>query len=136
MRSELLKSIIEDIPDRLNDYIELKRDKSDIAYLLTESENANGSWYCSEYRAKEDIGKYWNEVTEFVQWHRDYMGDLPQWDVFLDTENFHCMFMIYAYEQVFYQACYNAGLDEDEYEIDQSFIDKIKEGLEDVTEIF
>ena len=136
MKSELLKLIIEDIPDRLKGYSGKTYDKSDTAYLLTESENNSGSWYCSSYKAKEAIGKYWDEVTEFVQWYKDNMGDLPSWDVFLDTENFHWMFMIYAYEQVFYQACSNAGLDKDVYEINDEFIAKITEGLKEVEEIW
>ena len=136
MKSELLQSIIKDIPDRLDYMIAIRKYKTDIATLLTESENNSGSWYCSSYKTKEAIGKYWNEVTEFVEWYKDQMGTLPEWDVFLDTEQFHCMFMIYAYEQVFYQACSNAGLDEDEYEINDDFIAKITEGLKDVEEIW
>ena len=136
MKSELLQSIIEDIPDRLDDMIATREYKTDIATLLTESENNSESWYCSTYKAKEAIQKYWNEIADFVDWYKSNIGGLPPYDPFSESELFHCIFMIYAYEQVFYQACSNAGLDEDEYEINDEFIAKITEGLKDVEEIW
>ena len=136
MKSELLKSIIEDIPDRLDDYIGTREYKEEIAYLLTESENANGSWYCSEYKAEQEIKKNFELCGDFVKWHKDIFGDEFTYNPFLETENFHCCMMICAYENVFNQAVSDHKKWNEEIEINDKFIEYVADHLKSVENIF
>ena len=51
----MLENIKEKVIDELREEIGQTHYLCDLGMTLTESENADGSWYCSSYKAKEDI---------------------------------------------------------------------------------
>ena len=132
----MLEEIKKDIIERLNGRIGQKHYLCDLGMILTESENANGSWYCSEYKAEQEIKKNFELCGDFVKWHKDIFGDEFTYNPFLETEKFHCSTMIFAYENVFNQAVSDHKKWNEKIEITEKFIEYIKEHLKDVNEIF
>lgn len=110
-----------------------------------ETENANGSWYCSAYKAKEDIREYLDEFFEFQEWYRKNFGvpiifESDAEDYHNSPECVHCSWFIFAVEAVFNSAFDKAYGNTDiwnkKIEITQDFIDKVIEGLEEVDSIW
>lgn len=119
-----------DIISRLEEMEGEEKYLCDIGFSLTESENYNGSWYCNAYHAKEEIFSHWEEMGDIFE----YMHD--NWECntnpFLESEKFHCQAMICLYEQVFnYAVCRFEEWDE-QITIDDEFIQRVKDALEDV----
>lgn len=106
----------------------------DIGFKLTESENCTGSWYCSNYKATKEIKENFDIFGEAADYMRDNWGDTT--NPLLDTELFHVKAMIAIYENTFNTAV--SGFDEwnDAIEINEKFIQRVKEALEEVNEIF
>ena len=130
----MLEEIKKDIIERLNERIGQEHYLCDLGMILTENENANGSWYCSEYQAKEEIEENFDLCSDFSEWHNDIYGEYK--NPFGDPENFHCCMMICAYENVFNQAVSDHKKWNEKIEITEKFIEYIKEHLKDVNEIF
>lgn len=121
-------NVKEDIIERLEQRIGNQYYLSDLAFEITESENATGSWYCSTYKAKQDIKENFDEFGQIFEYMRNSFeyNENP----FIEPEKFHCAAMITLYEQTF---MYAAADEEDvEIEIDVDFISRIKSKLEEV----
>jgi hypothetical protein len=95
---ELCKQhIIDTLPDYEGETVEA----CDLGHDLTDSENVNGSWYCSTYKAEQDLDSFGRSiVAEFLQDYESEFGGKPQWDAFTDPENFHCLMMIIGVEKM------------------------------------
>lgn len=65
----------------------------DLAYLLTESENANGSFFCSTYKTKQHLKKFDEVCGEFVEYYFDNFGEHPA-NFFTEPEKFHVQMVI------------------------------------------
>jgi len=69
--------------------------------MLTESENANGSWYYSTARAEEDLDAFGRDVVAgFIEEYQSNYGDKPKYDAYCEPEGFHCLMMIVGVENV------------------------------------
>ena len=132
----MLEEIKKDIIERLNERIGQEHYLCELGMILTENENANGSWYCSEYKAEQEIKKNFELCGDFVKWHKDNFGDEFTYNPFLETENFHCCMMICAYENVFNQAVSDHKKWNEEIEINDKFIEYVADHLKSVENIF
>lgn len=65
----------------------------DLAYLLTESENVNGSFFCSTYKTKQHLKKFDEVCGEFVEYYIDNFGENPA-NFFTESEKFHVQMII------------------------------------------
>lgn len=136
MKNSLLNNIKEYIVEKLEDLEGVEKYITDIPSLLTECQNINCSWYCSSYKAKEDLKEHFGDVQNFVEFYVDEFGERPPFDVFLEPEKFHCMIMIYAVENVFYQ-CNTINFNWNKtVRVDNEFIENIKNDLLDISKVF
>lgn len=124
------ESIKEDIVSRLEDMTGEEKYLCDIGFFLTETENANGSWYCSTYKAKEEISQHWEEFGVIAEYMHDVWGCTT--NPLLESERFHCQAMNCLYEQAFNCAvCYFEEWNE-QIAIDDELIERVKTALENV----
>lgn len=99
----------------------------DIGHMLTESENVNGSWYCSTFKAREEVFQNYEEFGAIAE----YMA--REFEIttnpLLQPELFHVEAMITLYDQLFL-----VGVDDTdgETEITPEFIAQIRENLETI----
>lgn len=141
--NEFLDMVKKEVVERLKDRIGQSYYACDLGFSLTDGENANGSWYCSAYKAKEDIKKYFDDYLNFsTYWHANYGEPIyfeedPD-DYHNSVECIHCCMMISAIESVYNQAFakqsnydWNA-----EFEITEEFIEEISKDLEEVEEVW
>lgn len=106
----------------------------DIGFKLTKEENFDGSWYRNRYQAVEEVKENFDIFVEAAEYMRDNWCDTT--NPFLETEFFHVKAMICIYENTF-----NAAIsDFDEWnstvEINEEFIHRVEEALEDANDIF
>lgn len=133
----MLENIKEKVIDELRERMGQTHYLCDLGMTLTESENADGSWYCSSYKAKEDIVDNFDFCGAFYEWHKDNFGKAISCNPFEDTELFHCMMMIFAVEGAFNYALNKTEYSElwnDEFEITEEFVNAIEEAIEDIKE--
>lgn len=145
MSKEFVDLIKQEVKDRLPNWKGQMKYPCDLGYELTEYENANGSWHCSAYSAKEDIKKYFDDMEEYQSWYRLNFGEADWFesdpdDYHNSLECFHCRMMINAvdvcFNRAFDIAFENTDIWNEKTEIDQDFIDKINTALEEVDEIW
>lgn len=106
----------------------------DIGFKLTETENCNGSWYCSSYKATEEVKSNFDIFGKAAEYMRDNWCDTT--NPFLETELFHVKAMICIYENTFNAAVSSFDEWNDEIEINEEFVQRVKEAFEDVYNIF
>lgn len=143
--SEFVEMIKEEVKDRIRDRIGQSWYGCDLGFALTEGENANGSWYCSRYKAKEDIKKYFDEYLKFAKYYHEQIGETiyfegdPE-DYQHDVECVHCNMMIMAVESVFSQAFDKIEFVEDcwnnKFEVTEDFVNELCEKLEEIEEVW
>ena len=125
------EDIKEDIISRLEDMTEQEQYLCDIGFFLTEYENTNGSWYCSTYKAKEEMQENWEEFGAIAEYMHDNWG--CNTNPLLESEKFHCQAMICLYEQVFNYAVCDFDEWNEEITIDADFVERVKDALENVS---
>lgn len=130
-----------DMLENIKDFIitELKNRSGERYYLcdigmeLSSNENCNGSWYCSTYKAEEEVKENWDFCKSFFEYYKNEFGTCLNP---FDTENFHCVMMICAVQNAF-----NLTVNEideltefwnDKIEINDEFISKIETGLQNL----
>lgn len=134
LNNSFLENVKADILDRLEQMEGETEYLCDIGFKLTESENCTGSWYCSSYKAAEEVKENFDIFGKAAEYMRDNWEDTTS--PLLDAEIFHVKAMIAIYENTFNAAV--SGFDEwnNAIEINMEFIQRVKEALEDVNEIF
>lgn len=94
------KACVEHIKDTLPEYIGQDVEISDLGMMLTESENADGSWHRSTYKAEQDLDSFGRDaVAQFMDDYKSDFGEKPQWDAYTEPEQFHCLMMIMGVER-------------------------------------
>ena len=129
-----LESVKSDIIRRLEGIEGESMYLCDIGFELTMNENNTGSWYCSEFDAKNEIMENFELFGEAAEYMRDNFEDTT--NPLLDTELFHVKAMIAIYESTFNAAVFDFDEWNEEIEIDDDFIERVREALESVNEIF
>lgn len=119
--------IIDNLPDLIGEEIEV----SGIGMRLTESENSYGSWYCSTYKAEQDLDNFGRGVVaDFINDYKFEFGNSPEWDAYTQPEQFHCLMMIMGVESEFN----SLDIVQDNWDkcmvISKKFIDSVIEELE------
>jgi hypothetical protein len=127
--------IKEEIKDRLPNYLGQTHYPCDIGFLLTESENCNGSWYCSRSKAIDDIKEYFDDFLEYQEWYSFTYGENEYFstDSEHDIELIHCRMMINLVDRLFnkaYEVAYGNRKYNTPIKITQNFMDKIIEVME------
>jgi hypothetical protein len=131
----MLETIKCKVVDELRDRIGQSYYLCDLGMVLSEDENANGSWYCSTFQAKEEVINNFDFCGSFVEFYHSNIGDLL--NPFEDVKVFHCKMMIFAVENAF---CYALNKTEysdlwnDEFEITEEFVNEIESAIEDIIE--
>ena len=115
----------EHIIDTISDYEGQEVEMSELGMTLTEGENATGSWYCSTYKAQQDLQAWFNDVGDFIEEYESEFGDKPQHDAFTQPELFHCLMMIVGVEKIFNNLDAVSELWNKRITLDQKIINKI-----------
>lgn len=125
--------VIDELNERIGDTVYL----CDLGMELSESENADGSWYCSNYKAKEDIVDNFDFCGAFYEWHKDNFDEVISYNPFEETELFHCSMMIFAVSNAYDYALNKtkySDLWNEEVEITEEFVKEIEKAIEDIKE--
>ena len=117
------------IIDTLPDYEGISVYGGDLGHMLTEGQNANGSWYCNTYKAEQDL-KEWaftEDMEEVVSDMKGYESDLFRF--FTHPEAFHCEVMICAVDSLVSQLETVSEYWDKQFQIDEVFIEAVIEEL-------
>ena len=131
----MLENIKEKVIDELRERIGQTHYLCDLGMELSESENADGSWYCSTFEAEEEVKANFDICKSFVDWYNSNIGGLL--NPFDDVEKFHCMMMIFAVEGAFSYALNKTEYSElwnEEFEITEEFVNEIEVKIESIKE--
>lgn len=139
--SKIVKNIQDFILNQLKEQEGNEYYLCDIGMTLSESENADGSWYCSTYEAKQEVVENWDFCGMFYEYYESNFGSTDGLkNPFDNVESFHCSMMIFAVEGAFNYAVNNSENYSDyetwnkKVEITEEFILEIKEALENLSE--
>lgn len=132
MKNTYKNACIQHIIDTLPDWKGQEVEASELGYLLTEGENANGSWYCSTYKAQQDLQAWFDDVAEFIEEYTSEFGEKPHHDAFTQPELFHCLMMIHGVEKIVNELDVVSDNWNQTITIDQELIDQAIEALEDM----
>lgn len=91
----------QDIIERLDNMTDTPKYIEDLAYMITDHENADGSWFCDTYKAVQEIGAHFDFIREYMldRFEYDY---IDYCNPIINPEAFHCRFMIDLYASIFY----------------------------------
>ena len=92
--TDLKNTIIE----RLNDYKGTETYLCDLSGLLFESENVNGSVFCSTYKTKEFIKNNFDLFADFSEYYKDNFGE--SLDIFAEPEKAHVILLLESAQMV------------------------------------
>lgn len=139
--SKIVEEIKEFIVNKLGDYEGSEYYLCDLGMTLSDGENADGSWYCSTYQAKQEVIENWDLCGEFYNYYKDNFGDTEGLEnPFDDVEKFHCQMMIFAVSNSFCWAVsqienYSShDIWNDKIEITEDFIVEIEKALVNLSE--
>lgn len=131
MKNAWIEEIKKDIITRLEDMIGTEICLCDLGFQLTECENATGSWYCSTYKAREEIAEHIEEYGLIAEYQRENFDIMI--NPLLESEKFHCSAMITLYEALFNSAVSDFEEWDEDIEVTPEFIERVKESLSDVS---
>lgn len=125
------KKCVEHIKDTLPDYEGQEIYFSDLGMTLSEGENASGSWYCSTYKAEQDLDSFGRDVVaDFIAEYENEFGSKPQHDAYTQPELFHCLMMIIGVERILNNTETMQGLWNEQGTLTKKIIKSIIEDLE------
>lgn len=131
MKNIWFEEIKADIINRLEDLEGKSMHLCDIGFELTINENNTGSWYCSSYKARKEIGEHWEEFGYIAKYMRDNWEDKT--NPLLDSELFHARAMIALYEATFNAVAGFFDEWNEKIEITDNFIERVQNGLAEIT---
>lgn len=122
--------------EKLDEYVGSNTYLCDLDFKLTESENANGSWYCSIYKAKKDVKEWFDDLGEFVEYYKDNFGNNENLNVFDNVEGFHCLAVIIGVADIVQSALakMNVDINDEEVELTPQLVSAIKKNVVRVRE--
>lgn len=119
--------------DKLNDYSGCSSYGCDLAYLLTEGENANGSVYCSTYETKKLIEANFDLFWDFVEYYNDNFDD--KLNPFREPEKCHVIFLVESVSLILQKCSFINNHWNDKIELTKQNIKKIIKDVEKFEEI-
>ncbi len=124
------QTCLEHIKDTLPEYIGQDVEICDLGMMLSEGENANGSWYCSTHKAEQDLDEFGRDsVAEFIEDYQSEFGDKPQYDAYCEPESFHCLMMIMGVEKLLNESDTIQEHWNENIELTQEMVDQIIEEI-------
>ena len=84
--NDLEKWVLGEIKDKLEDYKDQELNACDLALILFESENVNGSYDCNQWDAIGWIKEYFDELGDEVKLYKEECGEML--NPFDDPEKF------------------------------------------------
>jgi hypothetical protein len=127
MKNEWFENIKADMLERLEEREGETAWVCDIGFMLTECENATGSWYCSTYKAREEVFSNYEEFGAVAEYMAKELEITT--NPLLEPELFHVQAMITLYDRLF---LVGANDTDGETEITPEFIDQIRNNLETI----
>lgn len=91
----------QDIIERLSNMDDVSQFVENLAYMITDHENADGSWFCDTYKAVQEIGTHFDFIREYMLDRFEY-DFIDYCNPIINPEAFHCRFMIDLYASIFY----------------------------------
>lgn len=125
MKNELKEWLIGEIESALKDYEGARVYGCDLAYTIFEGANADGSYTCSTYQAKEWIKKYWDEIGEVVEEIKFQFGSEFIPNVFDEAEKFQVVIILEGANYILSHSKTVEHYWDDEFELTKSRINKI-----------
>ena len=123
------------IIDTIADWQDQDIEVSEFGHTLSEGENANGSWYCSTYKAEQDLDAFGRDaVAEFIDEYKSNFGELP-YDAYTEPESFHCLMMIVGVENVFNQLAAVQNIWDKKVKLTKKLIKKIIDELKQLPDL-
>lgn len=122
------------ILNNIGEYEGKEIEVSDFGMTLTEGENANGSYYCSTYKAEQDLKEWISDISDFREEYKDNFGEYPKQDSLGDAESFHCLMMIIGVEKLFNSLECIQNLWNEKATLNKKLIKKIVSELETMTD--
>lgn len=93
--NKLEKWVMGEMIDKLAEFKGVKSCPSDLAYMLFEEDNCNGSYTFSTFEAKQWCIEYFDELGEVVEDYYNEFGVYPSYNVFLFPERFQVEVIIF-----------------------------------------
>lgn len=90
--NDLDKWVLGEIKDKLEDYKDQELNACDLAFILFESENVNGSYDCNRWAAEGWINEYFDELGDEVKLYKEEWGEML--NPFDDPEKFQVIITI------------------------------------------
>lgn len=118
--------------DKLDDFEDGMSYACDLASWLTMSENNTGSWYCSRYKAMEDIKNWFLDLADFVDYYKNNFGYSENLNVFKNPEVFHCLAIICGVEAIVNQCKYLNDNWDNKVVLDYNTIQLLKKQIKSV----
>ena len=131
--NELLNEIKTYLINKLNDYKGCSTYADDLAYLLTESENANGSVYCNTYETKELIKNNFDLFGDFLEYYENNFGELL--NPFKEPERVHVIFLIESCSQILNLSQYLEDNSGNEIELNEETINILANDINNFKEL-
>jgi hypothetical protein len=102
----------------------------DLAYMITESDNASGSFTYSTYKARQYLGAWFENVGVFMEQYKEEYGEYPEHNPFANVELFHGLMVIHGIQNILTQI---KALNKDE---PQRLTEQLAEHIKQETEKF
>lgn len=136
--NELEKWVMGEMIDKLAEFKGVKTYPSDLAYMLFEEANCNGSYTFSTFEAEQWCTEYFDVLGEVVEDYYNEFGDYPSYNVFLFPERFQVEIMLFLAAHLVALSAYvteRMDSNDDEFILTSSVIETIaKEWEEAMTE--
>ena len=126
-----IKEFVADVlMDKLDEYEGTSTYGGDLAYILLQQYNVDGSYTYSTYEAKQWVASCFNELGDIVEAMED--EGIPPVSVFKDVEGFMVCIMLYVAGELLGQCDTVNEFWNDEQELTKEIIAKIKEELNEI----
>lgn len=133
--NDLEKWVISEMIDKLENYEGVGVYLSDLAYILFENENANGSYTCSTYKARLWCQQYFECLGDAVEDYSHELGEPPA-NVFMFPERFQLQIIIYLADKLMTTSSFIlANWDSDEMTLTREIIDTIIKEWQEAMEL-
>lgn len=122
--------MVDVLKDKLYEYEGTSSYGGDLAYDLLQQYNVDGTYTYSTYKAKQWVQEYFNELSEIVEEMTE--EGLPPCNVFKNPEAFQVQIMLYVAGGLLGQCETVNEFWNDEQELTEEIITKIKEELDNL----
>lgn len=124
----------EHLLQRLDEYEGTTQYACDLGYTLCEDENVNGTLTFSTYEAKQYLKEWWDECGEYLEYENFNFGE-NRHNPFENPEAYMVCMVIQGVRSILDQCNSINQSWNDRIELNEEFLEKLREEIEEVTEI-